>query len=452
MNNKMTLVESMTALRKQLHTIESQTVQEGLKDAVSAAKAGEEIIPSILKFWLKKPAVEIIKEFKTIEITLPNGTKEVWNATGIKKGEAVYSRAGDNAVASFDDITKSGTVKNITNDLADLRDVTKPQRPKARKNEKGEWEVQNEKGEWVKYEKPAQPASSDEIKQVDVSGPDSRGRIEPTLFKNIGEAKAAADAEIQAGNAIVKAPDGSVFKSAEDIESFIAKNYPETAAVLKSNPKKSMGFWSWFSKPAKTDQPYPAGTIGSELPGGRPSGPRDVPRSAPTHRKKTILLVAVLIALGIYFWPKDKTSPAGGGGGGGGSSDDVSPAEAARANAALGKHMYGINAENIDWNKAGMPELTGQRAERTPDGKWTSQDGTEITSPKAIKALVKAYHDSPPTQFSWIPADSGGVAAGEPTVTVPSMTATQTDVANPDAIQVDPNFDGKIKSSKSKAR
>ena len=427
----MTLVESMTVLRKQLHEIESKTINEGLKGVI---RAGEEILPNIIKFWSKKPAVEIIKEFKTIEVTLPSGAKEVWNATGIKKGEAMYSRAGDNAIASFEDITKSGTIKSAKPEPS-LK-VPTAEKPRVKVNP-GETQDQAMKRASAEAEK-------SEIKQVDVSGPDPLKRIEP-VFKNVEAAKLAADAEIQAGNAIVKAPDGTVFQSAGDMESFIAKNYPESAAALAKSPKKSMELWSWFSKPTKADQPYPAGTLGSTLPGGRPTPPL----GSPKHRKKTILLVALLIALGIYFWPKDKTSP--GGGGGGGSSGDVSPAEAARDNAALGKHFYGINAENIDWNKAGMPELAGQRAERTKEGKWTSQDGTEITSPKAIKALVKAYHDSPPTQFSWIPADSGGgQLAGEPTVTVPATVGT--DVPNPDAIQVDPNFDGKIKSSKSKAR
>lgn len=417
----MTLVESMAVLRKQLHDIESNTINEGLKDAVSAVRAGDEIIPSILKFWLKKPAVEIIKEFKTIEITLSNGTKEVWNATGIKRGKAMYSRAGDNAIASFEDVTKSGTVKNIKPEP--YLKVPTAEKPRVKVNP-GETLDQAMKRASAEAEK-------SEIKQVDVSGPDPLKRIEP-VFKNVEAAKSAADAEIQAGNAIVKAPDGTVFQSAADMESFIAKNYPESAAALAKSPKKSMELWSWFSKPKSPAKP-----------------PRDIfwPPEPEKNSKKTILLVALLIALGIYFWPKDKTPP---GGGGGGSSGDVSPAEAARDNAALGKHFYVINAENIDWNKAGMPELAGQPAQRTKEGKWTSQDGTEITSPKAIKALVKAYHDSPPIEVYLVPADSGGgQPAGEPTVTVPATVGI--DNPNPD-IQVDPNFDGKIKSSKSKAR
>ena len=445
--NKMTLVESMAALRKQLHDIESKTINEGLKDAV---RAGEEIIPSILKFWLKKPAAEIIKEFKAIEITLPNGTKEVWNATGIKNGEAMYSRAGDNAVASFEDITKSGTVKNITNNLPDLRDTPRPQHPRARKNEKGEWEVKNEKGEWVKYEKPAEP-----VKSVPEPVNTKPSTYDTPIFKNLDAAKAAADAEIQAGNAIVKAPDGTVFKSAGDLESFIANNYPESAAILKSNPKKSMELWSWFSKPAKTDQPYPAGTIGSELPGGKPSKPFP----APKHRKKTILLVALLIALGIYFWPKDKTSPSGAdsGSSSGASGEnkfkEVTPREAAIANASYGDQERGMRADAVDWSEVASPPDQSEFFSRGKDGKWRDRSGKVITDPNIIMAIVKSSKESRMQAVMLNPDGtpiSPDSAAKEPTATVPITTAN-TDVPNPDAIQVDPNFVGKIKSSRSKA-
>ena len=61
MNNKITLVESMAALRKQLHEIESKTINEGLNDAAKVVRAGEEIVPNIIKLWLKKQATEIIK-------------------------------------------------------------------------------------------------------------------------------------------------------------------------------------------------------------------------------------------------------------------------------------------------------------------------------------------------------------------------------------------------------
>ena len=65
MNNKMTLVESMAVLRKQLHEIESKTINEGLRDVIKAIRSGEEILPNIIKFWSREPAAKIIKEFRT---------------------------------------------------------------------------------------------------------------------------------------------------------------------------------------------------------------------------------------------------------------------------------------------------------------------------------------------------------------------------------------------------
>jgi hypothetical protein len=445
MNNKMTLVESMAALRKQLHNIESNTLNEGLKDAIKAIRGGEEIIPSIIKFWSREPAAKIIKEFKSIEITLPNGTKEIWNATGIKNGEVMYSRASDNAVSSFENVTKSGTVKNITNDLPDLREPTlaKPQRPRARKNDKGEWEVQNEKGEWVRYEKPVEP-----IKPAEEPVNAKPGTYDAPIFKNLDAAKEAADAEIQAGNAIVKAPDGTVFKSASDIESFIANNYPESAAAMAANPKKSMNFWAWFSKPAKP--------TAREI---RASG--RIPDWKPEPQRKTaIAIIALLIMFGLWMFNRkdDKVVPSGGGSSGGASGEnkfkEVTPREAAIANASYGDQERGMRADAVDWSEVASPPDQNEFFSRGKDGKWRDRSGKVITDPNIIMAIVKSSKESR-MQAVMINPDGTPIspdnAAKEPTTTVPITTAN-TDVPNPDAIQVDPNFDGKIKSSRSKAR
>jgi len=366
MNNKMTLVESMTALRKQLHEIESKTINEGLKGAASMAlKAGEEIIPSLLKFWLKKPAVEIIKEFKTIEITLPNGTKEVWNVTGIKNGEAMYSRAGDNAIASFEDVTKTGTVKNIKPEPHVEPEPLTPL-PRARQNKDGSWEVKNEKGEWVKYEKPVE-------KPVDVSGTDPLHpkRIDPPGFKNIEAAKSAADAEIQAGNAIVKAPDGTVFNSAADVESFIAANYPESAAVLAKSPSKLMQLWSWFSEPKPPPRP------------AHPDAPWRPPEPPPAkHTKKVIALVALLILLGIYFWPKNKKSPvepeggsAGSEGGGAPIGTEIPADQVPWKWVITGSTDPNLDLDKIKNGREAYEPVKSQSVTKNQDGKWQTPNG-----------------------------------------------------------------------------
>jgi len=365
----MTLVESMTALRKQLHEIESKTINEGLKGAASMAlKAGEEIIPSLLKFWLKKPAVEIIKEFKTIEITLPNGTKEVWNVTGIKNGEAMYSRAGDNAIASFEDVTKTGTVKNIKPEPHVEPEPLTPL-PRARQNKDGSWEVKNEKGEWVKYEKPVE-------KPVDVSGTDPLHpkRIDPPGFKNIEAAKSAADAEIQAGNAIVKAPDGTVFNSAADVESFIAANYPESAAVLAKSPSKLMQLWSWFSEPKPPPRP------------AHPDAPWRPPEPPPAkHTKKVIALVALLILLGIYFWPKNKKSPvepeggsAGSEGGGAPIGTEIPADQVPWKWVITGSTDPNLDLDKIKNGREAYEPVKSQSVTKNQDGKWQTPNGYQL--------------------------------------------------------------------------
>jgi len=444
----MTLVESMAVLRKQLHEIESKTINEGLRDVIKAIRSGEEILPNIIKFWSREPAAKIIKEFRTVEITLPNGTKEVWNASGIDNGKAMYLRAGDNLLSSFEDITKSGTVKNITNDLPDLRDPMlrpepKKQQPLVRKSKDGGWEQKNDKGEWVKYEKPVE-------KPVDVSGPDPLhpNRIDPPGFKNIEAAKSAADAEIQAGNAIVKAPDGTVFKSASDIESFIANNYPESAAAMAANPKKSMNFWAWFSKPAKP-------TAREIQASGR------IPDWKPKPQRKTaIAIIALLIMFGLWMFNRkdDKVVPQGGGSSGGASGEnkfkEVTSREAAIANASYGDQERGMRADAVDWSEVASPPDQNEFFSRGKDGKWRDRSGKVITDPNIIMAIVKSSKESR-MQVTVVNPDGTPVlpntAAKEPTVTVPAVTAN-TNEPNPDAIQVDPNFDGKIKSSKSKAR
>ena len=374
MNNKITLVESMAALRKQLHEIESKTINEGLNDAAKVVRAGEEIVPNIIKFWLKKPATEIIKEFKTIEITLPNGTKEIWNVTGIRNQEAMYSRASDNSIASFEDITKSGTVRNAKPDPYVVPEPPTPL-PKARQNKDGSWEVKNEKGEWVKYEKPVE-------KPVDVGNPDPK-YLDPPLFKNIEAAKSAADAEIQAGNAIVKAPDGTVFKSADDIESFIATNYPESAAAMAASPKKSMSLWSWFSPPRPPVGPGPRWTQTPPVPPEKPPA---------KHTKKTILLVALLIAAGLYFWPKNKTLP---GGSESGSSEDGAKTSK-DGSAPIGTEIpadqmpwkwviTGSTDPNVDLDeiknaKEAHKQVKSQSVTKNQDGKWQTPNGRVLNA------------------------------------------------------------------------
>lgn len=361
MNNKITLVESMAALRKQLHEIESKTINEGLKDAV-------EILPNIIKFWSKKPAAAIIKEFKTIEVTLPSGAKEVWNVTGIKNGEAVYSRAGDNAIASFDDITKSGTVKNVKTEPSLMPEPSIPPKTAEPTNVVGI----DGKPYKVPKEEPIRPTGGDEIKQVDVSGPDPLHpkRIDPSPFKNIEAAKAAADAEIQAGNAIVKAPDGTVFQSAADMESFIAKNYPESAALMAANPRKTMNLWSWFSKPKSPAKP-----------------PRDPfrPAEPEKHTKKTgavILLVALLLMWGL--WPKKNTG--GGGGGSSGSEDGSAPiGTVIPADEMPWKWVAtGSTDPNIVIKNANVPggynSLKSQSVTKNESGKWQTPSGNVLNA------------------------------------------------------------------------
>jgi len=371
MNNKMTLVESMAVLRKQLHDIESKTINEGkAEDAIKLIRNGDEILPNIIKFLLKQPAEVINKEFKTIEITLPNGTKEIWNATGIRRDKVMYSRAGDNAIASFEDVTKTGTVKNIKPEPSLVPEPGIPPKTAEPTNVVGI----DGKPYKVPKEEPIHPTGGDEIKQVDVSGPDPLHpkRIDPPGFKNIEAAKSAADAEIQAGNAIVKAPDGTVFKSAADMESFIAANYPESAAVLAKSPSKLMQLWSWFSEPKPPPRP------------AHPDAPWRPPEPPPAkHRKKVIALVALLILLGIYFWPKNKKSPvepeggsAGSEGGGGAPIGTEIPADQVPWKwVVTGSTDPNLDLDKIKNGREAYEPVKSQSVTKNQDGKWQTPNG-----------------------------------------------------------------------------
>ena len=387
MNNKITLVESMAALRKQLHDIESKTINESLKktggevvDAAAAAAkramSGEEILSKEIKSWLKKPAVEINKEFKTIEITLPNGTKEVWNATGIKKGKVMYSRAGDNAIASFEDVTKFGTVKNVKTEPSLMPEPGIPPKTTEPTNVVGI----DGKPYKVPKEEPIHPAGGDEIKQVDgwAIDPLHPKRIDPFTvapFKNIEAAKSAADAEIQAGNAIVKAPDGTVFQSAADMESFIAAHYPESAAVLAKSPSKLMQLWSWFSEP----KPPPRPTAGRS----DRYNPHNPPEPPPAkHTKKVIALVALLILLGIYFWPKNKKSPvepeggsAGSEGGGAPIGTEIPADQVPWKWVVTGSTDPNLDLDKIKNGREAYEPVKSQSVTKNQDGKWQTPNG-----------------------------------------------------------------------------
>lgn len=373
-SNKMTLVESMAAMRKQLHDIDSKQVDEAwLGNIGNVAGAGMDALAmggkAAAKWAFGKSSKEIAKEIgQRVETIAANGEKQVWQAKTVGN-DVVYELEGVGTKIPAEDLATMKP-KNIETDMRDpVLKMPTAEKPRVKVNP-GETQDQAMK----------RAAEKGEIKQVDVSGADPLHpkRIEPTMFKNVEAAKAAADAELKAGSVVVKTPDNVALESVEDVSAWIGKSLPGVSREMSANPEKTKKFWEWFTNPKTSAKSYPPGSIRSKLPSDKPSG---------TSKKQKAIVIGIIALLALLgFLQTTKKNPTGGGSGSSGSEDGSAPiGTVIPADEMPWKWVAtGSTNPNVVIKNANVPggydSLKSQSVTKNESGKWQTPNGNVLNA------------------------------------------------------------------------